>query len=274
MSKKVFLAISGPSLFFLSYTTAFMPNLGIGEITNTTNLASLNSTHCLDICNKNESIRNYCSSLWRYSDDQTSFDLNHTSSITDSNFVITYPQTHGVILIVLTCLFILSGIEGILESRFPNFPYRLLYEGTEHISLSKSNRRKSELKDLKIEMNDLKENIATKEQKMLAEKAELVDSNANLKIEMSDLRKNLNAKEDETLATTELLSKENSSLGPKISCVEDPFKVQSKSRQSDLNCSVEAIESQNENFSQQEHQENSLEQGNVFMSIDNKTVRR
>merc|ERR1712051_27245 len=99
-------------------------------LTNTTTLASFNSTQCLDICNKTESILTYCSSLWRYFDDQTSFDLNHQSSFTDSNFVITYPQTHAIILIVLTCLFILSGIEGILESRLPNFPYRLHSFGT------------------------------------------------------------------------------------------------------------------------------------------------
>merc|ERR1712051_1115819 len=132
-------------------------------LTNTTTLASFNSTQCLDICNQTESIRNYCSSLWRYFDDQTSFDLNHQSSFTDSNFLITYPQTHGIILIVLATLFILSGIEGILESCLPWFPYRLLYKGTKHISPSNNRRRKSELKDLQIEMNDLKKDIATKD---------------------------------------------------------------------------------------------------------------
>ena len=225
----------------------------------------LNSTQCLDICNKTESIRNYCSSLWRYFDDQTSFDLNHQSSFTDSNFVITYsyPQTHGIIHIVLTCLFILSGIEGILESRFPFFPYRLLYEGTDHISLSKSKRRKSELEKLQIEMNELNKNTATRELEILAEKFELENSkkeNATLKIEMSDLRTNLTAKEDEILATKELLLRENSNTGPKISFVEDPLNIQSK--QSDLDCSVEAIESQNGNSSEQQHQEKSLGQGN------------
>ena len=155
----------------------------------------------------------------------------------------------------MTCLFILSGIEGILESLLPWFPYRLLYKGTKHISPSNNQRRKSELKDLQIEMHELKKK-----------------NSANLKIEMIDLRKNLTAKEDELLATKELLLKEESTPGPKISCVEDPLLIQSK--QSDLDCSVEAIESQNENSSQQQNQEKSLGQGNLLSSIDNKTVRR
>ena len=113
-------------------------------------------------------------------------------------------------------------------------------------------------------MDDLNENIATKEQEVENSKKEM----ANLKIEMSDLRKNLTTKEDELLATKELLLKE----GPKISFVEDPLNIQSKS--SDLDCSVEAIESQNGSSSGQQHQENSLEQGNLSRGIDNKTLRR
>ena len=97
-------------------------------------------------------------------------------------------------------------------------------------------------------------------------------NSANLKIEMIDLRKNLTAKEDELLATKELLLKEESTPGPKISCVEDPLLIQSK--QSDLDCSVEAIESPNGNSSQQEDQENSLGQGNLLRSIENITDRR
>ena len=90
-------------------------------------------------------------------------------------------------------------------------------------------------------------------------------NSANLKIEMIDLRKNLTAKEDELLATKELLLKEESTPGPKISCVEDPLNIQSK--QSDLGCSVEAIESQ-----KQEDQENSLGQGNLLRGIGSITI--
>ena len=96
-------------------------------------------------------------------------------------------------------------------------------------------------------------------------------NSANLKIEMIDLRKNLTAKEDELLATKELLLKEESTPGPNVSCEEDPLNVQSK--QSDLICSVEAIEIQNGNSSGQQHQEKSLGQGNLSRGIENITVR-
>ena len=96
-------------------------------------------------------------------------------------------------------------------------------------------------------------------------------NSANLKIEMIDLRKNLTAKEDELLATKELLLKEESTPGPKISCVEDPLNIQSK--QSDLDCSVEVIESENGSSSGQQHQEKSLSQGNLSRGIENITFR-
>ena len=122
------------------------------------------------------------------------------------------------------------------------------------------------LKDLQIEMDELNENIATKEQERKVEVENSKKEMASIKIEMSDLRKNLTTKEDELLATKELLLKEESTPGPKVSCVEDPLNIQSK--QSDLGCSVEAIESQNENSSKQEDQENSLGQGNLLRGIE------
>ena len=163
----------------------------------------------------------------------------------------------------MTSLFILSGIEGILESRFPWFPYRLLYKDTDHITPSKN---KSELEDSKkenakllIRIDDLNKNKATREQEILAQnkvkKSELEDSKkeyANIQIKMQDLK--------ESLAAKELLLREKSSPGPEVSCVEDPLNVQSK--QSDLDCSVDSIESQNVNSSKQQHEEKSLDQGN------------
>ena len=134
ISKAVFFVIFVPCLLFLSYTTAFMPNVGFGEITNGTTLESLHPSHCLDLCGKDELTINYCGSLWRYFEDESSIEVNQMSPFTDSSIGLTFPQTHGVILIVLSSLFLLSVIEGLLESWIPLSPYQLLYKTTEDLS--------------------------------------------------------------------------------------------------------------------------------------------
>ena len=172
ISKAVFFVIFVPCLLFLSYTTAFMPNVGFGEITNATTLAFLNTTHCLNLCDKDESTKNYCGSLWRYFEDETSIDLNQMSPHTDSNIGLTFPQTHGVILIVLSSLFVLSVIEGLLESWIPYSPYQLLYKTTEDLSFDDkkiknltenlARQKKSSVQKIKeVQTNFLKNTILT-----------------------------------------------------------------------------------------------------------------
>ena len=163
ISKAVFFVIFVPCLLFLSYTTAFMPNVGFGEITNATTLASLNTTHCSNLCNKDESTKNYCGSLWRYFEDETSMDLNQMSPFTDSNVGLTFPQTHGIILIVLSSLFVLSVIEGLLESWIPFSPYQLLYKTTEDLSFDDKKIKKltRNQENLSKKNKNLTENLAS-----------------------------------------------------------------------------------------------------------------
>ena len=176
ISKAVFFVIFVPCLLFLSYTTAFMPNVGFGEITNASILATLNSTHCLNLCNKDESTKNYCGSLWRYFEDETTIDVNQMSPFTDSNIGLTVPQTHGVMLIVLSSLFILSVIEGLIESWIPLSPYQLLYKTTEDLSFD----------DKKIKM--LTEKVASQKIKI---KEVQTESDQKIKVVQANLLKNV-----------------------------------------------------------------------------------
>jgi len=122
ISKMVFALIFAPSLFFLVYTVSFMPDIGIGQILNTTTLASLSHEDCLSLCNKSETTKNYCGNLWKYLGNDTSFNV----PIPNSESAISIPQTHGIILIVLSVLFILSILEGLLEICISCMPYRSL----------------------------------------------------------------------------------------------------------------------------------------------------
>lgn len=118
----VFALIFAPSLFFLVYTVSFMPDIGIGQILNTTTLASLSHEDCLSLCNKSETTKTYCGNLWRYLGNETTFDVY----VPNSETMLSIPQTHGIILIVLSVLFILSILEGLLEICLSCMPYNNL----------------------------------------------------------------------------------------------------------------------------------------------------
>ena len=125
ISKIAFALIFVLSIALLSYTTAFMPDLGIhGEIANSTTLASLKTTDCLNYCEilKDSTSEVYCGSLWRYLDNGNSTDLNFSDFDAETFFT----QTYGIILIVLLGLFILSTIEGLIEKFVSCSPYRVL----------------------------------------------------------------------------------------------------------------------------------------------------
>merc|ERR1712109_257507 len=102
-----------------------MPDIGMGELTNSTTLATLNSTHCQSICNATDSTINYCNSIWRYIG-------NNETNWSHSDMPFSVPQTHGTISILLIVLFILSVCEGLVEMYVPYSPYVLLYEQTVH----------------------------------------------------------------------------------------------------------------------------------------------
>merc|ERR1712109_282361 len=100
-----------------------MPDIGMGEFTNSTTLATLNSTHCQSICNATDSTINYCNSIWRYIG-------NNETNWSNSDIALSVPQTHGIISILLIVLFILSICEGLVEMCVPYSPFVLLYEQT------------------------------------------------------------------------------------------------------------------------------------------------
>ena len=176
ISKAVFSVIFVPCLLFLSYTIAFTPDVGFGKITDATTFASFNTTLCSNLCHKNESVKYYCGNLWRYLEDKTTINVNQISSFTDSNTAsnisLTFPQIHGVILIVLLSLFILSVIEGLLESRIPYSPYQLLYKTTEDLSFS----------DKKIKMLTEKQANLSKEIKTLTKNLASQKKSSELKL--------------------------------------------------------------------------------------------
>ena len=179
ISKAVFFVIFVPCLFFLSYTIAFMPNVGFEEITDATTLKTLNTTHCLNLCHRDESTKNNCGNLWRYLEDEMTIDVNQTSPFTKSNISLTFPQTDGVILIALSSLLILSAIEGLLESRSPYSPYQLLYQTTEDLSDS----------DKKIKMLMKKEAKLSKEIKTLTKN--LASQKKSSKLKLKEVQTNL-----------------------------------------------------------------------------------
>ena len=122
ISKVAFALIFLPCMVLMVYTVSFMPDIGIGQILNSTTLASLNHEDCLTLCDKSETTKTYCGNLWRYLGNDTSFDV----FIPNSETVLNIPQTHGIILIVLSVLFLLSILEGLLEICIYLMPYRIL----------------------------------------------------------------------------------------------------------------------------------------------------
>ena len=134
ISKFVFALIFLPSMVLLTYTTSNEPNIGIGVNANNTCLAYSSSlsrksifweTHCNYMCNKTDSYFRCCESAWRFLDDSNPIKIEFPKSN-----ILKFPRVHGVILIVLSSLFLLSILEGLLELCVPFMPYRLLYSYT------------------------------------------------------------------------------------------------------------------------------------------------
>ena len=132
ISKVVFALIFVPCMVLLVYSVSFMPDIGIGQILNSTTLASLSHEDCLSLCNKSETTKTYCGSLWRYLGNETTFDVY----VPNSETMLSIPQTHGIILIVLSVLFILSILEGLLEICISCMPYNYLMQ--QHIRYEKN----------------------------------------------------------------------------------------------------------------------------------------
>ena len=82
-------------------------------------------THCADICKEDDFYRKCCGSVWRFLDDSNPIKIEFPKSN-----ILKFPRVHGVILIVLSSLFLLSILEGLLELCVPFMPYRLLYSYT------------------------------------------------------------------------------------------------------------------------------------------------
>jgi hypothetical protein len=81
--------------------------------------------YCDEICNKGAVHCECCGSLWRFLDDSNPIEIEFSKSN-----ILKFPRVHGVILIVLSSLFLLSILEGLLELCVPFMPYRLLYSYT------------------------------------------------------------------------------------------------------------------------------------------------
>ena len=81
--------------------------------------------HCDEICNKDDLYGECCGSIWRFLDDSDPIKIEFPKSN-----ILKFPRVHGIILIVLSSLFLLSILEGLLELCVPFMPYRLLYSYT------------------------------------------------------------------------------------------------------------------------------------------------
>ena len=83
-------------------------------------------THCDNICGVNARYRKCCGSVWRFLAKENPIIIGNPKS----NIYLEFPRVHGVILMVLSSLFVLSILEGLLELCVPFMPYRLLYSYT------------------------------------------------------------------------------------------------------------------------------------------------
>ena len=98
-SKIVFGLIFLTSLSLITY-------LKIAALPFTTDTSSVrfDSEECLNICSKNETFKEFCANLWKD----------------------TEPQTHMMIVISLSVVFLLSIIEGVLDMFVSFMPYKKL----------------------------------------------------------------------------------------------------------------------------------------------------
>ena len=121
VSKFIFAVIFLSSFYFITHKIAAIPD---------TPTETLTQIKCEDICgkySKNDStIRNfsnisivheYCGSLWKYKGPLIKI---------HSNFDFLLPRYHWTILLILSGLFILSTIEGLMDAYVPCTPFNIL----------------------------------------------------------------------------------------------------------------------------------------------------
>ena len=139
LSKIIFALIFLPTLAFLTYATAVLPNLGQDVSTDLGD-----PKICANICpnviesgiasralNETEvDVKSYCSSIWRHLEPSDTLPL---------------PGAHFGFLLTLAVLFVLSTLEGLLEAYAKWCPYRKLYDFV-HYTDSQGKPRK--VKDL------------------------------------------------------------------------------------------------------------------------------
>ena len=107
-------------------TRTYSGNSGTNSTKISLSRKSINwETHCDNMCNKTDYYYKCCGSAWRFLDDSNPIKIE----LPKSN-ILKFPRVHGVILIVLSSLFLLSILEGLLELCVPFMPYRLLYSYT------------------------------------------------------------------------------------------------------------------------------------------------
>ena len=122
LSKIVFTCIFLPTLAFLTYATAILPNLG-----HDVSIDLGDPKICANICpNVIESgiasgalnvttvdVKSYCSNIWRHLEPSDTLPI---------------PGAHFGFLLTLCVLFVLSTLEGLLEAYAKWGPYRKLYD--------------------------------------------------------------------------------------------------------------------------------------------------
>ena len=89
------------------------------------NLTKNWETICENICWVDARYRKCCGSVWRLLDKENPIIIYYFP-----RSKLEFPRVHGVILMVLLSLFVLSILEGLLELCVPFMPYRLLYSYT------------------------------------------------------------------------------------------------------------------------------------------------
>ena len=112
------------------YETKSTGNYSAKNVTKSTESSLSRKTiiwedHCDEICNEDDLYGECCGSIWRFLDDSNPIKIEFPKSN-----ILNFPRVHGVILIVLSSLFLLSILEGLLELCVPFMPYRLLYSYT------------------------------------------------------------------------------------------------------------------------------------------------
>ena len=145
LSKIVFTCIFLPTLVFLTYATAVLPNLGRDVSMNLSD-----PKICANICSNvidlgiesralnvtTGDVEIYCSSIWRHLEPSDTLPI---------------PVAHFGFLLTLGVLFLLSSLEGLLESFAKWGAYRKLYEYEYYEKVYKTSQtdEKRKVRDLK-----------------------------------------------------------------------------------------------------------------------------